>query len=57
MELMTGFGLATAAGLNAYIPLLLMGVLGRFTSAWTLADRSASKATMYPDKGVFFILL
>jgi len=32
MELMTGFGLATAAGLNAYIPLLSMGLLGRFTS-------------------------
>jgi hypothetical protein len=31
MELMTGLGLATAAGLNAYIPMLLMGLLGRFT--------------------------
>ena len=31
MELMTGFGLATAAGLNAYIPLLAMGLLSRFT--------------------------
>ena len=31
MELMTGFGLASAAGLNAYIPLLSMGLLGRFT--------------------------
>lgn len=28
---MTGFGLATAAGLNAYIPMLLLGLLGRFT--------------------------
>jgi hypothetical protein len=32
VELMTGFGLATAAGLNAYIPMLLMGLLGRFTN-------------------------
>jgi uncharacterized membrane protein (UPF0182 family) len=32
MELMTGFGLASAAGLNAYIPLLSMGLLGRFTN-------------------------
>ena len=32
MELMTGFGLASAAGLNAYIPLLSMGLLGRYTS-------------------------
>ncbi len=28
---MTGFGLASAAGLNAYIPLLSMGLLGRYT--------------------------
>ena len=32
MELMTGFGLATAAGLNAYIPMLMMGLMGRFTN-------------------------
>jgi hypothetical protein len=31
MELLTGLGLASAAGLNAYIPLLAMGLLGRFT--------------------------
>jgi Domain of unknown function (DUF4126) len=31
MELLTGFGLATAAGLNAYIPLLCLGLLARFT--------------------------
>ncbi|EHB49925.1 hypothetical protein MycrhDRAFT_5312 [Mycolicibacterium rhodesiae JS60] len=36
MELMTGFGLATAAGLNAYIPLLAMGLLSRFTDLITL---------------------
>ncbi|SBS77649.1 conserved membrane hypothetical protein [uncultured Mycobacterium sp.] len=36
MELMTGFGLATAAGLNAYIPLLAMGLLGRFTDLITM---------------------
>ena len=28
---LTGLGLSTAAGLNAYIPLLLVGALGRFT--------------------------
>jgi hypothetical protein len=31
MEVLTGFGLATAAGLNAYIPLLALGLLARFT--------------------------
>lgn len=36
MEFMTGFGLATAAGLNAYIPMLLMGLLGRFTDVIAL---------------------
>ena len=28
---LTGLGLSTAAGLNAYIPLLVVGVLARFT--------------------------
>ncbi|MGV0849556.1 DUF4126 domain-containing protein [Mycolicibacterium phlei] len=31
MELLTGLGLATAAGLNAYIPLLALGLLSRYT--------------------------
>jgi hypothetical protein len=36
MELLTGLGLATAAGLNAYIPLLALGLLSRFTDLITL---------------------
>jgi len=36
VELLTGFGLATAAGLNAYIPLLALGMLSRFTDLVTL---------------------
>jgi hypothetical protein len=36
MEVLTGFGLATAAGLNAYIPLLILGLLARFTDVITL---------------------
>jgi hypothetical protein len=31
LEALTGLGLASAAGLNAYIPLLAMGLLSRFT--------------------------
>ena len=31
LEALTGTGLAASAGLNAYIPLLLMGLLARFT--------------------------
>ena len=30
MEFLTGTGLAVAAGLNAYIPLLMLGLAGRF---------------------------
>nr|WP_205809177.1 DUF4126 domain-containing protein [Micromonospora sp. HNM0581] len=32
LEVLTGTGLAASAGLNAYIPLLMMGLLARFTS-------------------------
>lgn len=32
IELLTGLGLAMSAGLNAYIPLLALGLLGRYTS-------------------------
>lgn len=40
LELLTGTGLAVAAGLNAYVPLLILGLAGRFLdfvelpSAW-----------------------
>ncbi|MFV2083747.1 MULTISPECIES: DUF4126 domain-containing protein [Micromonosporaceae] len=37
-ELLTGTGLASSAGLNAYIPLLTVGVLARYTSLITLPD-------------------
>jgi hypothetical protein len=30
-QLLTGLGLSTAAGLNAYIPMLMLGALARFT--------------------------
>jgi hypothetical protein len=36
LELLTGVGLATSAGLNAYIPLLMIGVLARYTDLITL---------------------
>ncbi|WP_017572258.1 DUF4126 domain-containing protein [Nocardiopsis halotolerans] len=35
---LTGLGLATAAGLNAYIPLLLVGLLARFTDLVPLSE-------------------
>jgi uncharacterized membrane protein len=36
LELLTGIGLATSAGLNAYIPLLVLGLLARYTDLITL---------------------
>ena len=36
LELLTGIGLATSAGLNAYIPLVMIGVLARYTDLITL---------------------
>ena len=36
VEFLTGAGLAASAGLNAYIPLLALGLLGRFTNVITL---------------------
>jgi len=33
---LTAFGLAASAGLNAYIPLLIVALLGRFTTWFTL---------------------
>lgn len=35
-QLLTGLGLATAAGLNAYIPMLALGLLARFTDILSL---------------------
>lgn len=38
LEVITGLSLAGAAGLNAYIPLLGLGLLSRFTGILTLPD-------------------
>lgn len=38
LELLTGAGLATASGLNAFIPMLALGLLSRFTDLVTLPD-------------------
>ena len=36
MDILTAFGLSASAGLNAYIPLLVVALLGRFTNLITL---------------------
>jgi large-conductance mechanosensitive channel len=38
LETLTGIGLAGSAGLNAYIPLLMLGLLGRFTDLVSLPN-------------------
>lgn len=38
LEVLTGSGLAASAGLNAYIPLLTMGLLARYTALIDLPD-------------------
>jgi hypothetical protein len=40
-ELLTGLGLATSAGLNAYIPLLAIGLLSRYTDLMGLPQQWA----------------
>ncbi len=49
--ILTGFGLASAAGLNAYIPLLLLGIAGRLGYAdlgapYTLLSSNAGLAVL-----------
>jgi len=36
VEILSAFGLSAATGLNAYLPLLIVGLLGRFTDLVTL---------------------
>src|SRR4030066_1904876 len=37
MDIFTAFGLSASAGLNAYIPLLVVALLGKFTDLITLS--------------------
>jgi hypothetical protein len=41
LETLTGVGLATSAGLNAYIPLLILSLLGRYTDMVNLPSQWA----------------
>src|SRR6185436_16893004 len=41
LETLTGVGLATSAGLNAYIPLLILSLLGRYTDMVNLPPQWA----------------
>lgn len=38
MDIFSAFGLSASAGLNAYIPLLIVGVLARYTDTITLSE-------------------
>ena len=38
MDIITAFGLSASAGLNAYIPLLVVSLLAKFTNLFTLSE-------------------
>jgi hypothetical protein len=56
LEALTGTGLATAAGLNAYIPLLVIGLLSRYTDLITLPGTWAWLDNGWV-LGILFVLL
>lgn len=45
MDILTGTGLAASAGLNAYIPLLTLGLLDRYTSVVNLGPATPGSPT------------
>lgn len=54
--LLTGFGLAGAAGLNAYLPLLVVALAGRFTD-WIHLSSPFDALTSWWAIGVLLVLL
>lgn len=54
--LLTGFGLAGAAGLNAYLPLLIVALAGRFTD-WIRLSPPFDALTSWWAIGVLLVLL
>ena len=38
MDILTAFGLSASAGLNAYIPLLVVALIARFTNFYQLTE-------------------
>jgi hypothetical protein len=56
IHLSSAFGLSTSAGLNAYIPLLMVAVLGRFTT-WIQLQEPFDALTSWWAIGALVILL
>ena len=54
--LLTGFGLAGAAGLNAYVPLLIVALAGRFTN-WVHLSAPYDALTSWWAIGALVVLL
>jgi uncharacterized membrane protein len=52
----TGLGLSASAGLNAYIPILVVGVLARFTDAVALPQQFAWMSSGWAIAGVAVLL-
>ena len=57
LAMLTGLGLSAAAGLNAYIPLLLVGVVARYTDVLTLPPDFAWIANEWVIGAVAVLLL
>jgi hypothetical protein len=55
--LLTAFGLAASAGLNAYIPLLIVALLGRFTPWFTLNSPWDALASWWVIGALVFLTL
>lgn len=56
MEILTATGLSSAAGLNAYIPLLIMGALDKFTS-WVNLPPAWNWLSSWWSLGILAVLL
>lgn len=52
LEILTGAGLATSAGLNAFIPVLALGLLDRFTN---LADLPPAWSWLSSDVSLWIL--
>lgn len=52
VNLLAAFGLSAATGLNAYLPLLIVGLLARFTDVIVLKSHFRSRSFVDLDQRV-----
>ena len=56
LGIFTSFGLSTSAGLNAYLPLLIVALMGRFTD-WIQLNETFNALTSWWSIGLLVVLL